>query len=166
MNVYDAAKILGITGEINPKIVKTAFREACKKYHPDINPAGEELMKMVNEAYEVLKNHSGESKGEQSDYGDALSAALNAITHLNDLIIEICGAWIWVTGNTKEHKALLNESGFWWASKKKAWYFRPEEYRSKSRGKKTLGDIRAKYGSVRPDNKKASHPKTLKSYDR
>ncbi len=166
MNVYDAARILGITGEITPKIVKSAFREACKKYHPDINPAGEELMKMVNEAYEVLKDYHGESKGEQSDYADALSDALNAIIHLPDLIIEICGAWIWVTGNTKAHKELLNDSGYWWASKKKAWYFRPEEYRSKSRGKKTLNDIRAKYGSVRPNAKKEYSSNRLKQYDR
>ncbi len=155
MNVYDAAKILGITGEINPKIVKSSFREACKKYHPDVNPAGEELMKLVNEAYEILKDHKGESRDQQSDYSDLLSEALNAIIHLEDLIIEICGAWIWITGNTKTHKELLKESGFRWASKKKAWYFRPEEYRSSSRGKKSLNDIRAKYGSSRPE--KATH---------
>lgn len=154
MNVYDAAKILGLTGEITPEITKKAFREACKKYHPDVNPAGEELMKMVNEAYEILKNYNGENRDQQSDYNDMLSDALNAIIHIPDLIIEICGAWLWITGNTKAHKELLKESGFSWASKKKAWYFRPEEYRSSSRGKKSLNDIRAKYGSSKPDKAK------------
>ncbi|TSE07407.1 J domain-containing protein [Aquimarina algiphila] len=165
MNVYDAARILGLTGEINPKIVKKAFREASKKYHPDVNPAGEELMKMINEAYEVLKDYSGESKDEQSNYSDLLSEALNAIIHLDDLMIEICGAWIWITGNTKVHKTVLKEAGFYWASKKKAWYFRPEAYRSKHKGSKSMDHIRTKYGSVTPARHTNSH-KTLKPYDR
>jgi hypothetical protein len=103
MNIYDAAKILGLTGSITPEDIKRAYREACKKYHPDINPAGDEMMKLVNAAYDVLKEFSGELKDKQADYGDALNAALNALFGLDDLKIEICGAWLWVTGNTRAH---------------------------------------------------------------
>ena len=35
MKISDAAKLLGLTGEINPKIVKKAYLNACNKYHPD-----------------------------------------------------------------------------------------------------------------------------------
>lgn len=151
MNIYDAAKILGLTSEITPKETKKAFREACKKYHPDVNPAGEEMMKIINEAYETLKEYQGEIKHEHVEYGDAMNDALNAIINLQGLIIEICGAWLWVTGNTRDHKAALKDANFKWAFKKKAWYFRPEDYRSKSKGSKSLDDIRNKYGSQRPD---------------
>ena len=150
MNIYDAAKILGLSGNITPSDIKTAYREACKKYHPDINPAGEEMMKIVNSAYEVLKDFSGDVQEQQAGYGEAVNAALNAILGLAGLVIEICGAWVWVTGNTVTHKDRLKESGFKWASKKKAWYFRPEEYRSRSKGSSTLEEIREKYGSTRP----------------
>lgn len=151
MNIYDAAKILGLTGAITPEASKSAYREACKKYHPDVNPAGDDMMKLINAAYDVLKEYYGEIKDQQSDYGDVLNAALNAVFGLAGLNIEICGAWVWITGSTRDHKDRLKEAGFKWANKKKAWYFRPEEYRSRSKGSSTLEEIRAKYGSSRPE---------------
>lgn len=150
MNIYDAARVLGLSGTITPEEVKTAYRQACKQYHPDINPAGAEMMKVINAAYAVLKEFSGDIKEQQAGYSEALNAALNAILGLEGLVIEICGAWVWVTGNTIAHKDRLKESGFMWASKKKAWYFRPEEYRSRSKGSSSLEEIREKYGSTRP----------------
>jgi curved DNA-binding protein CbpA len=150
MTIYDAAKVLGLSGTITPQDIKTAYREACKKYHPDINPAGAEMMQIINAAYAVLKDFSGDIKEQQAGYSEAVNAALNAIYPLAGLVIEICGAWVWVTGNTREHKDRLKESGFMWASKKAAWYFRPEEYRSRSKGSSTLEEIREKYGSTRP----------------
>jgi len=53
MNIYDAAKILGLSGSLKPQETKTAYRAAYKKYHPDINPAGEDMMKVINEAYDM-----------------------------------------------------------------------------------------------------------------
>ena len=150
MNIYDAAKILGLSGEITADQVKTAYVAACKKYHPDINPAGAEMMKVVNAAYEVLRDYSGTIEDEQSEYGELLNTALNTIMPLQGLIIEICGAWIWVTGDTRAYKETLKQASFKWAPKKKAWHFRPEQYRSFSRGKTTLDQIREKYGSARP----------------
>jgi len=150
MNIYDAAKILGLTGNLNPEDTKAAYHAACKKYHPDINPVGEEMMKIINEAYDALKEYAGVMKSEQTDYGDMLNDALNAISGLPALVIEICGSWVWVTGETRGAKDTLKEAGFKWAAKKKAWYFRPEEFSSRSKGTKSLEEIRAKYGSHRP----------------
>jgi len=150
MNIYDAAKILSVSGDIQPDQVRAAYLAACKKYHPDINPAGDEMMKIINVAYEVLRDYSGAIKDEQSDYGDLFNEALNSILSLSGLIIEICGVWIWVTGDTLTHKDALKQSGFKWASKKKAWHFRPAQHRSRSRGNTSLDDIRTKYGSKRP----------------
>ena len=150
MNQYDAAKILGLSGEITPALIKTAYRTASKKYHPDRNPAGTEMMKLVNEAYQVLKEFSGDVEEQQADYGDLLNEALNAIINLPGLFIEICGAWVWVSGDTRNHKATLKQAGYKWASKKKLWYYRPAEYRSHARGNVDMDDIRAKYGSTRP----------------
>ncbi len=150
MNIYDAAKILGLTGNLNPEDTKAAYRAACKKYHPDINPVGEEMMKIINQAFDALKDYTGKMKSEQTDYGDLLNDALNAISGLPALVIEICGSWVWVTGETRQHKDTLKEAGFKWAAKKKAWYFRPEEFSSRSKGTKSLEEIREKYGSKRP----------------
>ena len=50
----------------------------------------------------------------------------------------------------RTHKTTLKEAGFQWASKKKLWYYRPEQYRSRARGNVDMDDIRTKYGSSRP----------------
>ena len=148
MNASYAASILGIEGEVTPEIVKKAYQRACMKYHPDRNPSGLEMMKAVNQAYESLKDVSEPVKRTvKADYGDKLNAAFNAIRNLDGITIELKGAWLWVTGNTKPHKETLKEAGFKWAPVKKAWHFRDEEYKSSSRGKYTLEQIDEKYGS-------------------
>ncbi len=60
MKISDAAQILEISGTVTPEIVQAAYRAAAKKYHPDLNPAGAEMMKIVNAANDVLKDYTGE----------------------------------------------------------------------------------------------------------
>lgn len=148
MNQYDACRILNITGEYNPTIVKQAYRKASMAYHPDRNSAGHEMMQLVNQAYETLKDASGESvvTVDAQNYGADVCNALNAIMGLG-LTVELCGAWAWVSGDTKPHKDTLKQAGFRWASKKKLWYYRPEDAKVFSRGKKSMEEIRSAYGS-------------------
>ena len=155
MKISDAAHILELTGEITPEIVKRAFRKAAQKYHPDRNPAGLEMMKLINAAFNLLKNWSGnlDNEGatkEGAAYPHAVSEALNAIIDLTGLNIEICGAWVWVDGETYQHRAALKEVNFQYAPNKKRWYFRPEDWASSSRGGMSMDDIRDKYGSSTP----------------
>ncbi len=155
MKITDAAQILELSGSATPEDVKRAYRSAAMKYHPDRNPAGAEMMKIVNAAYDVLKDYTGDieqtEKGESGSYPEALNDALNAVFGLDGLDIEICGAWVWIDGDTYTHRAALKEAGFRFASKKKRWYFRPEDWRSSSRGNFTMDEIREKHGSVRPN---------------
>ena len=84
-------------------------------------------------AHEISKRHSVADAEKLA--GTLLDAhALNAIIGLDGLDIEICGAWVWVDGETYRHRAPLKQAGFRFASKKKRWYFRPENWRSSSRG--------------------------------
>lgn len=153
MIIKDALSILGITGDYTPDTVKQAYRQACKKYHPDRNPAGLEMMKLVNQAYETLKNETGTqdtsetvNQDDVSSYGEDIFNALSKIMHLG-LDIEICGAWVWLHGDTKPHRELLKEAGFKWAPKKKLWYYRPADYKSRGRGKFSMDEIRERHGS-------------------
>lgn len=159
MNKYDALKILGIQeNTITDELVKNAYRKASLKYHPDRNPAGNEMMRLINEAKEALKGESFpfEYKSEEGyDYGDEINTALNKIINLQGLVIEVCGAWVWVSGNTKEHWPNLKEAGFKFSPPKKMVYFRPH-YASSRRFKKdglSMDEIRGKYGA---DNIKSS----------
>ncbi len=149
MQIRDALSILNLHQHpITLDDIKMAYRRAAAKYHPDHNPAGLEMMKLVNIAYDTLKDYEGdiESPESSNDYGQALNAALNAIVGLG-LDIEICGAWIWVSGDTRLHKEILKAAGYLWAPIKKRWYFRPEAYKSRNRQSWSMDKIRDAYGS-------------------
>lgn len=133
-------------------ILKQAYLKACFKYHPDRNPGGLEMMKAVNLAYAFLKglpdiDETVATEGTGVDYGDLMNTAINAVIDLEGVLIEICGNWIWLSGNTRDHKDAIKAAGYFWASKKHSWYFRPAEWKSKGRGKFTMDEIRDAHGS-------------------
>ncbi len=148
MNKLDAFKILGLSGEITPEIIKCTYRRASMKYHPDRNPSGLEMMQLVNAAYQEIKDYNGKAdiSSDTAKYGENLCTALNNIINLG-LDIEVCGAWIWVSGDTKTHKEILKENGFKWAPKKMRWYYRPNDYKSRAQGTWSMNKIREIYGS-------------------
>jgi curved DNA-binding protein CbpA len=136
MKMTDAASILGLSGTVSVSDIKKAYRVAALKYHPDKNPAGAEMMKIINAAFDVLKDFAElipcDDEENTQDYPEAVNTALNAIIGLDGISMEVCGAW--VSGETFKHKAVLKRAGFKFASKKKSWYFRPENWMSASRG--------------------------------
>ena len=151
--IESALRLLGLHGlDVNEASIKLAYRKACSKFHPD-KGGSNEMMKAVNDAYETLKGYESSLEGESVDfsegdtYPDELNEALNVALSLSGLIVEVCGIWIWVTGDTKEHKEALKEAGFKWAKKKVAWHFRPMDYKSKGRGNWDLEKIRENHGS-------------------
>ena len=109
-------------------------------------------IKTINVEYEqlfkVLKN--SDTKENKKKYNmeedEMLRNVINNIINLN-IDIEICGSWIWVSGNTYVCKAELKQNCFRWASKKKMWYWHNPEEVIRSYGKTTMEDIRTKYGS-------------------
>lgn len=165
----DALSILGVEVAMIVKLradcnwdgiqfeIQQYYRKACSKYHPDRNPAGLETMKLVNAAYEALqcpivsnmwdKSIDGDDEVNTDNLGDEMNTALNAVIGLG-LTIEICGSWIWVSGDTKLHKEILKASGYHWAPKKIMWHWRPVDYKSYSRGKYTMDDIRTAHGTT------------------
>ncbi len=172
MNIYDAIKILGITDleEITQEDVKKAYRKAyrkaSRKYHPDCNPSGEEMMKLVNEANSVLEDARypiSVNSDDNYDYGSEINSALNAINNLQGLFIEVCGAGVWVSGETKVHKDILKSQGFMFSGNKKMWYFRPKSKKHFFRGKSqfSIDEIRSKYGTQKVENQK---PYALKAH--
>ena len=154
MIVIDAINTLGLTGkEITKEDVKKAYLNAAKKYHPDINPAGETLMKLINEAKETLFKETfpielSKVKGKIADFGEAVNEALNKIINIQGISIEVIGSWIWVSGDTKPHWPTFKEAGFSFAPKKQKVFFRPEDAKCFNKGKTlSLDEIRQKYGS-------------------
>jgi DnaJ-class molecular chaperone len=49
-------KVLGVNQKAGPEKIKRAYRQAAKRYHPDVSPRNEEKFKEVQEAYETLSD--------------------------------------------------------------------------------------------------------------
>ena len=62
----DYYKILDLeTSKVSLEDIKTAYRVAAKKYHPDVNVGdklAEERIKDINEAYRILSNSTSKRK--------------------------------------------------------------------------------------------------------
>ena len=153
MYTNDALNLLSLTSPVTQAEIKKAFKTASLKFHPDRNPAGAQMMIAINAAYEALKTlgDNVEAKGEftETNYAEELNEVLNSLLALEGLILEVCGNWIWISGDTKQHKKALGKDGLkcFWSNPKKMWYFRPAEYKSLSRKSSSMDKIRETYGS-------------------
>ena len=132
--------------------VKAMYKILAKQYHPDCG-GDTATMQAINSEYsyacaKLLKgdNLSDEETGEGIRLTEEYRAVIELLMALTGILIEVVGNWIWVTGNTKPVKQQLKDAGLFFASKKVAWYYRSEEFKTKG-GKKSLDEIRAKYGS-------------------
>ncbi len=132
--------------------IKTRYRELCKIHHPDLG-GSEEMMKRVNLEYEerlrgeFRKSYSNEEAEDFVDLEREVAAKVAEIIGIEGIIVELVGRWVWVTGNTWPVKATLKGLGFSWASVKRAWFWHKPQDSCTSYGKKTLEEIKAKYGS-------------------
>lgn len=134
--------------------LKKAYRREAKKAHPD-HGGSDEAMKQVNAEYaarfEILKNQHNATADEYHQTTEAPDEFINIINELlklDGLEVELCGCWLWIGGNTREHKDALKAAGCRWSNNKKLWYWRHEEDGHRwHKGNKTMNQIRSKYGS-------------------
>ena len=129
--------------------LKQVYRQLAKKNHPDLG-GNVETMKEINTEYEVIfKLLNTDNK---HDISDGFRVVIDKLINFEGLDIEICGSWIWLSGNTYSHKRELKEAGCMWANKKKMWYWRPEEAACSHSKGQDMNSIREKYGSQQIKN--------------
>jgi hypothetical protein len=141
--------------------VKATYKKLAKQHHPDCG-GDTATMQAVNTEYafvcaKILKgeNLTAEETDEQIRLSEEYRKVIEGIINLEGITIEIVGHWIWVTGCTYPVRQQLKDAGLFFASKKLAWYYRSEEFKSKG-GKKTLDELRNKYGSETVNSKQSS----------
>lgn len=52
----DFYKVLGVNQKAGPEKIRRAYRQAAKRYHPDVSPRNEEKFREVQEAYDTLSD--------------------------------------------------------------------------------------------------------------
>lgn len=133
--------------------LKAEYKSLAKVHHPDAG-GDNESMKLVNIEYEFLfKSISGRTKTVEEvnldfEVEQIFMERIQEIIHLEGILIEIVGKWIWVTGQTFTFKDVLKRAGFFFAAKKKAWFWRPDEARSYNRREMSLEEIRQIHGTM------------------
>lgn len=146
----------------NLQQLKSKYREFCQRLHPDKGGKVQDFVAMRNE-YELAakklastevgekhKRYDGSYKtaeeifGEQMEYRDKVERVIV----IPDIVVELCGNWLWITGETKPYKDVLKAAGFKWAAKKAAWYWHSGEWHRKYRKRYSLNDIRLMHGST------------------
>lgn len=133
--------------------VKACYKKLAKQYHPDLG--GDTMtMQEINKEYafataKAVKgaNLSDEEAENEILSSEAYRAAIEQIIHLEGVVVELVGYWLWVTGNTYPVRQQLKKAGFLFAPKKLAWYFRTAEYMVSKGSGKSLEEIKSKYGS-------------------
>ncbi len=134
--------------------LRKAYRAAAMKAHPDHGGSVEEMQR-VNAAYEKrfeeLKANYNSANPDRpiKETPEQFRKVIEKIINIPGIIIELCGSWIWVSGETKSHKDEIKAAGMFWANKKQMWYWRAPEDAHRSRKAQTMDHIRAKYGSER-----------------
>ena len=144
--------------------LKSMYRKLAMEHHPD-RGGDSEAMKAVNTEYDRLfpllkdihKTKDGATytaKQTSTETADSFKELIDQLMKMENIIIEVIGCFVWVTGDTKPHKEKLKALNFRWHTKKIAWYLKPEDYKKRSRKDYALDEIRSMYGTSGQVNSK------------
>lgn len=147
--------------------VKQIYKKLARDLHPDCNPDKDttaefqQMQQQYNEAFKRLKNIHINKDGEQyeketDETPEQYAGIINALLRMTGLMIELCGSWLWVSGNTKQYHEEIKALGFKWSKNKGSWYFHFEPYRKHSKKTCSMDEIRNMYGSQRFSEKTTS----------
>ena len=121
---------------------KKIYKQLAKKLHPDVG-GSDELFKMLNSIYtNILEN--GIYFSNEFEFDLEIEKIISQILHYENILIEVVGSLVWVSGDTREIKEKLKELNFKWASKKKLWFY--GEMKGRNPNEKSMEEIKGKYG--------------------
>jgi curved DNA-binding protein CbpA len=140
--------------------LKKEYRLLVMLHHPDKGGSTATMQAINNEhdeLFEILKaqqnrradaDETGRTR-RVDEMAEEFREILEILIKLDGLNIELCGSWLWISGETKKHKDSLKAAACRWSNNKKMWYWHPTQAPGGWRrgGSYSIDDIRAKYGS-------------------
>lgn len=137
--------------------LKKEYKKLVFKHHPDkggktsdmqeINAEYDRLFAKLKNVHKSADGKTYTAKEETKETPEQFREILEKLIHLDGIEIEICGTWIWITGNTFTHREALKQLRFKYSKNKAAWYYHEEGYRKTSRKTFSLDEIRDLWGS-------------------
>lgn len=146
-------------GITDAETLRAEYRKLVMRWHPDAPNGDNDTMAEINAAYDSLFNRLKAEGNSRADRYDSHSwerteetpeefrEAITKLVMIQDVEVELCGRWIWVTGDTYPHRQELREAGCRFSRKKSAWYWHSPKDGFRYRGHKSLQEIRDAYGS-------------------
>lgn len=140
--------------------IKRKFRDLAMENHPDMGGDNETMRVILEQYHAALAGVNGQvsqgNDGKEHTYHynevneQAVADKIQELLKLRmqGVDIALVGTWVWVSGNTKPHKASLGKNGLGlrWHGKRKMWYFNPHPYRGRYNRRASFGDLADKYG--------------------
>ena len=135
---------------------KQLYRELAKKFHPDNGGSGNELKEIISEfklwwsKYKDIhtdkEGKTYKSEHETTETAEDFMEIIGNLSTIPGIEVELCGSWLWISGNTYPYKEQLKTFGCRWSKGHKKWYWTTDEYRHQ-KGHNSMNQIRFKYGS-------------------
>lgn len=139
--------------------LRTAYRKLAVRHHPDKGGSTADMQE-INAEYELLSkrlingnaNFKDGRKFYEHHVSETIRDKINEIINLpEDVLVEIIGSWIWISGNTRPVKETLKLKGFRFSNNKKSWYWHYGDYFKGNGRHMSLDDIRKLFGSRKVD---------------
>jgi curved DNA-binding protein CbpA len=137
--------------------LKKQYKRLAMIHHPDrggttkdmqeINSEYDQLFQRLKNVHTAANGTTYTTGGETTEKAEDFREIINILIRFEGLHIEICGTWLWISGDTKPHRDDLKKLRFRWSQSKKAWYYHTSPYRKHSSKTLTLDEIRSLYGS-------------------
>lgn len=142
--------------------LRKEYKRLVIRHHPD-NGGLEEDIKEINAEYDLLFQRFKDGYEHSESYKDATERQKQAYDPVKDrklreviislsrypgLVIELCGVWLWVSGDTKTYKNELKALGLHYAGNKKCWYIHFDDHVRYGKKPSSMSYIRQRYGSA------------------
>ena len=137
--------------------LKKQYKRLAMVHHPDrggdtrdmqeINGEYDRLFKQLQNVHRAANGTTYTTAGQSSEKAADFREIIDILIRFTGLNIEICGSWLWISGDTKPHKEELKRLKFRWSQSKRAWYYHSSPYRKHSSKTLSLDEIRDLYGS-------------------
>lgn len=144
--------------------LRSAYKKLLVRYHPDnniedttadmqeINAEYASLFQRLKNGFEHSDHYNRATNRQKQNYSwekdKQIREIILALSKMEGLIIEICGVWIYVRGNTKQYRQELRALGLTWNRQKECWIIHFDDYYRHGQQSMSMNYIREKYGSV------------------